>query len=238
MRVLFLFLFLTIFTFSIAAQTIPVNQSFELATQLARSEQFEQAIEKYRLSLLQAENEFSNNDILARIHFNIGVCYYQSKNSVKAVAEYNEAIKQSRGTYQKAFYALGMAHSNLENWRKAEAALRKAIELKQNDGEAWFDLAFVFLREENFEQAEKAFQKSIEYKSRGAADAHNNLGVILALRHDFALAENEFQAALDESDGKSIEAKNNLRFCRLYQRQTGGNLLAKLEFSKFQFSNE
>lgn len=233
MRVLFLFLFLTIFAFSTAAQTIPVNQSFDAATQLARSGQFEQAIEKYRLSLIQAENEFSNDDFLARIHFNIGVCYYQSKNSGKAVAEFDEAIKQSRGTYQKAFYALGMAHSDLKNWRKAEVALRKAIELKQNDGEAWFDLAFVFLREEKFEQAEKAFQKSIEHKSRSAADAHNNLGVILALKHDFLLAENQFQTALTESNGKSIEAGKNLQFCRLYKQNLKQDLLAKLEFSKF-----
>lgn len=231
MRVLFLILI--VFAFSAGAQSIAVKKTFETATKAAQTKHYESAIEKYQTALLQAENEFAADDFLARIHFNIGVCYFQLKNSVKAVEELTEAIKLSRGTYQKAFYAVGMAQNDLKNWREAETAFRRAIKLKPDDSEVWFDLAFVFLRQENFDSAEKAFQKSIEYKSRNASDAHNNLGVILALRHDFLLAENEFKAALDESNGKSIEAKNNLQFCRLYQQKSERNLLAKLEFSKF-----
>jgi Flp pilus assembly protein TadD len=228
-----LFLILTVFVFAAEAQTIQLTQTFEAATRAAQSKQYEQAIEKYRTTLLRAENELAGDEILARIHFNIGVCYYHLKNFEKAAVELHEAIKLSRGTYQKAFYTLGMAHNDLKNWRQAEIAFRKAIELKFDDGEAWFDLAFVFLREEKFVQAEKAFRKSIKYKSRNAADAHNNLGGISALKHDFVLAEKEFQTALKKSDGKSNEAENNLRICRLYRQNFKSHLLAKLEFSEF-----
>lgn len=231
MRVLFLILI--IFALTTTAQTPAVNREFETAMKLARAQQFERAIEKYQMTMLLAENESASGEFFARIHFNLGVCYYQTKNLPEAVAEFNEAVKLSRETYQKAFYALGMAQKDLKNWRRAEAALRKAVKLKPNDGEAWFDLALVFLQEKDFDAAEKAFQKSIEYKSIASADAHNNLGVIFALRHEFVSAENEFVAALDASGGKLILARNNLQFCRLYQQRNDQNLLAKLEFGKF-----
>jgi len=230
MRILF-FIFI-VFQFSLAAQTKGISQSFEAATHTARAQQYEQAVKQYRTTILRAKNELANDNFLARIHFNIGVCYYQLKNPAKAVEEFNEAIKLSRRSFQKAFYALGMAHVDLKNWREAKTAFRKSVKLKPNDGEAWFDLALVFLEEKDFDAAEKAFQNAIKYKSTAAADAHNNIGVIFALRSDFPAAENEFNTALIQSNGKSVEAKNNLQFCRLYKQNFNQNLLAKLEFSR------
>ena len=182
-----------------------------------------------------SETEKQTDDFLARIHFNVGVCLYNLKQTDKAVEEFTEAIKLSRRNYQKAFYALGMAHKDLRDWQKAEIAFRRAIELKTDDGEAWFDLAFVFLRQENFDRAEKAFQKSIKYKSVGTADAHNNLGVIFALGHEFDSAEREFEIALANSNGKLSVARNNLQFCKFYrQKNQPKDLIAKLEFSKME----
>lgn len=229
----FIFIAALCLMISVSAQTALTNRAFETGTRAAQAEEYEKAISHYRRALLFSETEKQNDDYLARIHFNIGVCFYKMKQTDEAVEEFTEAIKLGKRRYQKAFYALGMAHKDLRNWQKAETALRRAIELKTDDGEAWFDLAFVLLREENFDRAEKAFQKSIEYKSVGAADAHNNLGVIFALRHEFDAAENEFQTALEISNGKSILARNNLQFCKLYKRNSNQNLLARLEFSEF-----
>jgi hypothetical protein len=49
---------------------------------------------------------------------------------------------------------------------------------------------------------------------------------------NFPAAENEFNAALIESNGESVEAQNNLQFCKLYKRNTNRHLLAELEFSR------
>lgn len=229
----FIFTVALSFTISVSAQTTLTNRAFETGTRAAQAKEYERAITDYRRAILFSETEKQNNDFLARTHFNIGVCFYKLKQTAESVEEFNEAIKLSKKSYQKAFYALGMAHKDLRNWQKAEIAFRRAIELKTDDGEAWFDLAFVFIRQENFDHAEKAFQKSIKYKSIASADAHNNLGVIFALRHEFDSAENEFQAALEVSNGKSILARNNLQFCKSYKRNSNQNLLAKLEFSEF-----
>jgi len=200
-----------------------------------KCKQFETAVENYQKILLLAEAERQSDDFLAQVHFNIGICFYHRKQTSEAVAEFTEAIKLSRRTYQKAFYALGMAEAALKNWRAAENAFRAAVKLKKTDGEAWFDLALIHLAVKNLEAAETAFRNSIKYKSVAAADAHNNIGVIFALQNNFLLAEREFQTALIQSRGTSAEARNNLQFCKTYREENQTlDLIAKLQFSKYR----
>lgn len=225
MRVLFFIL--VVFVFSISAQS-----QFEKAAQLANSGNFEQALKLYESVLSDAKNKNASANYLAKIHFNLGICRYHLKQTMQAVAEFTQAIEWSKGDYQKAFYALGMALVELKNWRAAEKAFLDSLKLKKADGEAWFDLALVYLEEKNFERAEAAFRSSIKYRSIAAADAHNNLGVIYVLNGDYALAENEFKTALRESSGRSPEAAGNLRFCLYYKENERIDLTAKLEFSK------
>jgi len=232
MRILSLFL-IVVFAVSVSAQTPLVNQIFDEGTQTARAGNYENAIENYRKTILLAKVETVTDDFLAKIHFNIGVCLYNLKQTAEAAEEFTEAIKLSRRSYQKAFYALGMAQSELKNWRKATDAFREAVNLKKKDGEAWFDLGLVLLEEKDFESAEKAFRNAIKFKSIGTADAHNNLGVIFALRHEFDSAESEFKTAWVVSNRKSILARNNLEFCKQLGRNSNRDLLAKLEFSQF-----
>lgn len=227
---------LYVFVLSVSAfaqeETPFFRQAYEAGNDLAQKRKYEQAIEKYRTAMMLAETERLSDDFLAKVHFNVGVCLYQLKRTNEAVAEYKEAIKLSRREYGRAFYALGMAHKDLGNWREAAAALRDALKIKKDDGEAWFDLALVYLEEKNFAAARRAFENSIKYKSVSSADAHNNLGVIAALEGDWIFAERKFQTAFVESNGKSAEAKENLRFCRYYkQKNKGEDLLAQLEFS-------
>ncbi|MDQ3181907.1 MAG: tetratricopeptide repeat protein, partial [Acidobacteriota bacterium] len=216
---------------SVSAQTPLVQQAFDEGTQKAQAGNYENAIENYRKAFILSKSEKTNDDFLARIHLNIGVCLYQLKRNGEAVEELTEAVKLSRRNYQKAFYALGMAHGAMKNWQAAETAFRAAVKLKKDDGEAWFDLALVYLETKDFDAAEKAFHNAVKYKSVNYADAHNNLGVIYALKNDFSAAEKEFKTALIESNGKSREAICNLQFCKLYKQNFSRNLLAKLEFS-------
>jgi Flp pilus assembly protein TadD len=230
MRVLF-FIFL-IFTISAGAQTPALKKSFDEGVEKARQGEFEKASEKFRRVLFAAEIEKTPDEFLARVHFNLGVCFYRLNLAEKAVGEFTEAIKLSRREYNQVFYALGMAESDLKNYDKAEAAFRNALKLNKTDGEAWFDLGLVYLQKTDFEKAENAFENSIKFKSVAASDAHNNLGVIFALRHEFDKAENQFETALKISVNRSNTARNNLQFCRFYrQKNQSKDLMAKLEFS-------
>lgn len=233
MRVLFFVL--VIFVLSLAAQTPNVKKAFDAGTQNARGGQFERAIENYRQTLLLAGIERPNDDFLARVHFNLGVCFYRLKQAEKAAAEFGEAVKLSRRTYQKAFYALAMAQKDLGNLKGAENAFRGALRIEKTDGEAWFDLALVYLQKQDFDAAFAAFENAIQFETVASAEARNNLGVIFALRRDFDSAEREFEIALMISNGKLSVARNNLQFCKFYrQKNQFKNLVARLEFSSIE----
>lgn len=239
MRVVFFIL--VIFVWSLAAQTPNVRKAFDAGTQNAQSEKFEMAIEDYRRTLLLAGIEKASKDFLARVHFNLGVCFYRLKQAEKAALEFKEAIKLSGGAYQKAFYALGMAEKDSGKLKKAENAFRRALKIEKSDAEAWFDIGMLYLQKRDFDAAFEAFKNAVRFESVAAADARNNLGVIFALRHEFDSAEKQFEIALAISDGKSNLARKNLQFCRDYRRKNQfENLTAVLEFSligRDKFSN-
>jgi tetratricopeptide (TPR) repeat protein len=234
MKRLFLsiFVILTVSVFSINAQTAATRQTFEKAVSSAIEEKFEAALDDFKKSLTLAEIEDAGAEYRAKIHFNIGVCYYRLKQNAPAIAELEEAIKLARGDYEKAFYALGMAQAELKNWKEAETAFRGAIRLNKRNGEVWFDLAFVYLAQSDYSAARAAFEKSVEYKSIAAPVGHNNLGVILAIGGDITAAVREFETALKQSGGKFTVAERNLQFCKSLGQNFSGDLVAKLELGR------
>lgn len=233
MRVLF-FIFL-VFTFTAAAQTPALKKSFDDGIETARKGEFEKASEKFRRVLMIAETEKTNDNFLAKIHFNLGVCFYRLQETERSIGEFTEAIKLSRREYAQAFYALGMAHSDLKNFDSAEISFRDALNLNKTDGEIWFDLGFVYLQKKDFEKAEIAFQNAVKFKSVSSFEAHNNLGVISALRHEFDQAEKHFEAALKLSENRFETARKNLQFCRFYrQKNQTEDLMANLEFAEMR----
>lgn len=227
-----IFVILTASVLSVSAQSLGTRQTFEKGISLANEGKFETALADFKKSLTLAETEDAGSDFRAKIHFNIGVCLYRLKQNAKAVGEFEEAIKLTKGDYEKAFYALGMAQAELKNWQKAETAFRGAIRLNKRNGEAWFDLAFVYLAQKDYDSAKQAFQKSVELKSVASPVGHNNLGVILAINGDINSAVREFETALKKSNGKFPVAERNLQFCKSLGQNLSQDLVAKLEFGK------
>ena len=234
MRIIsFIFLICLSFSISVSAQTEASQTFFRQGTQAANASDYQKALEFYKKSLLfsEAENNAKTNSFLIQIHYNIGVCYYQLNELSTAVKEFITAIDLSDRHYQKAFYALGMAETELKNFANAKAAFLESIKLNEHNGEVWFDLAAVFVQEKDYKNLQKAFAKAIKYNSVSKSASYNNIGVIFALTNDFQSAENQFKLALLESNGKLIEAENNLQLCRLRLQWQDAKLLAKLVFS-------
>ena len=223
-----LFVFTLIFAGSVMAQSPMASRSFGEATRFANAGEFEKALKGYRLTLMAADGE--TGEFAVRIHYNLGVCHYRLGRLKAAASEFTTAIQLAKGRHHRAFYALGMTESALENWPAARTAFLNALEINPADGEAWFDLAFVYLAERDYDDTAKAFRKAIENKSVDSALGHNNIGVIMAMKSDLAGAEKEFEAALIESGGRLIEARKNLEFCRALSVRRMG-LVGKVEFS-------
>lgn len=225
-----LFIFTLILAANATAQSPLLSRSFTDGTSLAKAGEFEKAAKTYRNALIIAHDENLSGRYLGTLHFNLGVCHYRMGRETDAILEFHKAIRLSRGKYQRAYYALGMAQSGQKNWRKAREAFIGALKLKDADGEAWFDLGFVYLADHDYENAGRAFRNSISHKSIDSALGHNNVGVILAMNNNFAAAEKEFEAALIGSGGRLIEARKNLDYCR--SRRAGHTeLVATTEFS-------
>lgn len=239
-----IFLLLTIFLFGsilpLAAQT--ENDSadgfFRRGTQSAQRGDYVTALEFYRKSLEITENSGQTSaQFRAKIHYNIGVCLFQKGEKAKSAAEFSRAIEFDKN-YAAAFYALGLAQSELKNYAAAKTAFLRVLEITdERGGEAWFDLAFVYLAEKDFDRAAASFARAVRFGSRDAPMAHNNLGVIFALKHDFTAAEKEFKTAWKASRERLVLAKNNLDFIRQYQQNKNQALLAEIVFGAKNLSN-
>lgn len=215
MRILLIaisFLFLTSVSLG---QTPLARRAFDEATRLANTGEFGRALKAYRAASVAAEDD--TGEFAIKVRYNLGVCYYRTGQLTAAVRELNAAIRLSKGRHQRAYYALGMTESALENWSAARTAFLALLEIDPRDGEAWFDLAFVYLAERNYDQAAAAFRKSIDNRSVDSALGHNNLGVIMAMRYEFGEAEKAFTAALAASGGRLMQARRNLEFCKTLQ---------------------
>ncbi len=240
-----IFLLLTIFfcgsVLPLAAQTANSSaaQFFKRGTQSAQRGDYGAALEFYHRALEITENSGQiSAQFRAKLHYNLGVCLFQTREKAKSVAEFSRAVEFNKN-YAAAFYALGLAQSELENYAAAKAAFLRVLEITdERNGEAWFDLAFVYLSEKDFDRAAASFERAVRFGSRDAPIAHNNLGVILALKHDFTAAEKEFKTAWKTSRERLILAKNNLDFIRQYQQNKNQALLAGVVFGTKNLSND
>ena len=224
MRTLFLVVTIFILTVAVPAQSPLAKRSFDEGTRSAKSGNFDEALRLYRSALTVSDD--AADDFAVKLHYNLGVCYYRTGKLKAAATELTTAIKFAKGRHPRAYYALGMTEAARENWPEARKAFLAAIELEPQNGEAWFDLAFVYMAQHDYDAAAASFRKSIENRSVDTALAHNNVGVIMAMKFDLAAAEESFNIAITLSNGRLIEAKRNLAFCRTLK---GKSLIAKID---------
>lgn len=198
-------LLLAFCAFNTAAQTKFEKRTFDDGVKLARDGAFAEARSKFdALADVKATDAFR-----AKVNYNRGVCAFRTGDAASAVKFYEAAVALDDG-YERAFYALGMARVALKDFANAEKAFLKALRLDDRNGETWFDLAFVFLASEKYDDAKLAFEKAVANKSKASDYAHNNLGVLHAMRGDVEAAKTEFRTAIRLSGGRAVEAKENL----------------------------
>lgn len=201
------------------------NTEFDAGMKAAQAADFQQAVVHFQKAL----DKNPPVPRQAQIHYNAGVCFYQLKQPDKAVAELERAVLL-KPDYEKAFYALGMAYTDLETWNLAEMAFQKAIKLAGNrSGEAWFDLAFVYVYQKDYDRALESFQKAVKHKSVAAAASHNNIGVIYAIKGSLQIAFKEIELA------KKLgyeEAEDNLKYLREVVAKNDKTLISKLILKK------
>lgn len=116
-----------------------------------------------------------------------------------AIAKFTEVLGQMP-TCGDCYYNIGVAQSNKKDYAAAEAAYKKAIEIKPDHGDAYTGLATLYNQQKKFDLAAEASANAAKYAGAagggGNAEASYNQGVILFNGQKFAEAKTAFEAAV------------------------------------------
>ncbi len=131
--------------------------------------------------------------------FEAGVAAANVGNHQAAVEAFTSA-GTAMPTCADCFFNVGVSQQQLKNSAAAEAAFKKAIELRPNYPEAYNALAALYTAEKKMDLAAEASAKSAELSiaagGTGSADSLYSAGVGLWNANKFAEAGNTFEAAL------------------------------------------
>jgi tetratricopeptide (TPR) repeat protein len=124
----------------------------------------------------------------------------EAGNYDAAIAAYTEVTGKAP-TCGDCYFNLGVAYGNKKQWAEAEAALKKAIEIKPDNARAHTQLASVYNVQRKFDLAAEESALASKYSAStdpaggGNADALYNQGVTLFNGGKFAEAKTAFEGA-------------------------------------------
>jgi tetratricopeptide (TPR) repeat protein len=129
--------------------------------------------------------------------------------ALSTAGKHNEAIEKFtaaagvNATCNDCYNNIGFSYAQLKDYDKAEAAYKKAVEIKADDATGYSGLATVYNAQRKFDLASEASAKATQYSSTlsaaggtGSADAQYNQGVILWNGGKIAEAKKAFEAAV------------------------------------------
>jgi tetratricopeptide (TPR) repeat protein len=134
--------------------------------------------------------------------FDEGVAASRAGNHDEAIAKFTASAALNANCYD-CYYNIAFSESQKKDYDKAEAAYKKAIEIKPDYAEAYSGLANVYNATRKFDQAATASAKAMELSGSGAAaggggnaDAMFNQGVILWNAGKIPEAKKQFEGAI------------------------------------------
>jgi len=149
-----------------------------------------------------------------------------------AIAKFREAAELSGGTCYACYYNMGSIMLKTEDAEGAEAAFKRAIEIKADYGEAYNALANLYNSQRRFDEAAEMSGKAAELSAAtggGDPTALFNQGVILWNAGNLAEAKAQFERTV-AADPTHAEAHYWLGMANLNE----GNMAeASAEFEKY-----
>jgi tetratricopeptide (TPR) repeat protein len=140
----------------------------------------------------------------------VGVRLLESGKIVEAI-EVFKSLTLADKTDAEAWYFLGVAYINHDEFKKALSSFEKAIRLRPQYAEAHNGLAYALLRRSKMDDAQKTAERSLSINQENA-DANYILGVI-------KLRKNERAGALAHAD-KAIQQNPKLAEAYLLKSQS------------------
>ena len=127
----------------------------------------------------------------------IGSIHRQNPATARPYLEEAVRLQPERADY---LLQLGVCHLELDDYRRAEAALRRGLEVKPGDRDLLNNLSIVLTLEERYEEAESTLAEILA-ADPGFAEAHNNLALCLLYQNRYDEAELQVRKALELEPG-------------------------------------
>lgn len=143
----------------------------------------------------------------ADVHFLLGAANSKMGQTQKALAEYQTAVELNP-RLDKAWEQIGFVLLNRSDWKGAENAFLRALEVSPNSGPSLDGLAQTYLISQQSDKAEQAYQRLLEIEPSNVQAVYN-LGQLVLARKDFDSAKGYFEKAI-QLNPNYAEAHNNL----------------------------
>ena len=147
------------------------------------------------------------------------------KEKITESLQYFEKALQIHPKFLDAQLLLGLGYMDLQQWDKAETALKAAIEINANATTVYLALGEVYRRQQKYAEAEKTFLDGIKVND-SSAEIHNELAKIYWEMAPAAKTEQEFKTALGNS-WKEVRKTLQLNAKLPDAQLLAGNLLLK-----------
>eukprot|EP00434_Breviolum_minutum_P026398 symbB.v1.2.023339.t1/scaffold2128.1/size88402/17 len=165
-------------------------------------------------------------DSYAPAFFQLGVCYSEVNDCVKAKEMYRKAVQLHPG-YVEALNNLGVACRELGEWEHAIEAYGMALKVNQNCSKTRENMAISLLQlgcrhlqRKELKEASKALKRGLSFNSRNA-DIYFNLGVLNAEKEKWDQAKVNYELA-SHFDPRHANAHNNLGGRQLRAKKMDG----------------
>jgi len=187
-----------------------------------------EALSSRSLDRLLAEFPTSN-----RAHQALGQHYFTTKESDKAIREYEMAL-QARPNLPGLHLELGQVYAGLSDWPKAEAEFRKEVALQPGSAEASYRLGYSLLQQGKMKEAADELQRSVTIQPDNA-DTLYALGKA-TLNSDAPVAENSLMRVTELEKDTLLAAQAYQSLAAIHRKQ-GKPELAAQEMREFQRIN-
>ena len=184
----------------------------------------------------RVSEEQAKKNLEIKKFFEAGVAAAQAGNHQAAVDAFT-AAGNAMPTCADCFFNVGVSQQMMKNSAGAEAAFKKAIELRPNYPEAFNALAALYTADKRMDEAAAASAKAAELSvaagGSGNADSLYSAGVGLWNANKFAEAGSTFEAAVkvnpNHADSHFMLGKVNLNLGKLKEAAQEFEMYLKLE---------
>lgn len=170
----------------------------------------------------------------AKIHYEMGVLYYQEGDTIRALQELVKA-KEKNSRDKHIWNALGLAYKERKLYKEAEEAFKRAVSLDSKFSEAYNNLGVLYLDLKRYKEAIEAFEKAVANIFYTTPElAYNNMGYAYQQLGDLALAEKNYREAISLNPSFSLSYTNLANLYMSQKRYKEAEIILQKYLSVFE----